>query len=324
LRLRQDPQSHHLTIAFSGLDASAVHDPAFGSWTCRGGPRDGEECEPLDLSSCGEGGLCGSTVTHSIACIGFGPPGGRLDPLNGGLAAAQTAQEYDPPRDGVFREIPLKGIVYFNSHAFNLTREDHAMHARLNLFYTDQLLYEQIQPVDSSHIFIAAGQPPFTVQTYCADTVAPRGSQLFRLSSHTHKRGKHFWASGPDGTQIYESFIYSDPVSTEYDPPIAFDAADPAGRMIHYCATYNNGVGEDGMPDVRLVTRLSTMPDRTTCRPVACVEGKVGAPCSGAGDSASCDSSPGAGDGWCDACPITPGVTTENEMFVLSPAYVLP
>jgi hypothetical protein len=34
-----------------------------------------------------------------------------------------------------------------------------------------------------------------------------------------------------------------------------------------------------------------------------------------AGDDAACDSSPGAGDGSCDACSITGGVTTGNEMF---------
>jgi hypothetical protein len=57
---------------------------------------------------------------------------------------------------------------------------------------------------------------------------------------------------------------------------------------------------------------------------VACVAGKVGDPCQGAADNAACDSSPGAGDGWCDACPITAGQTTENEMFALSPSIVTP
>jgi hypothetical protein len=83
-------------------------------------------------------------------------------------------------------------------------------------------------------------------------------------------------------------------------------------------------LNDDGTADLRLVTRLSTMPDRTTCKPVACVAGKVEAACNGASDGASCDSSPGAGDGVCDACPITAGVTTENEMFVLIGGYALP
>jgi hypothetical protein len=51
----------------------------------------------------------------------------------------------------------------------------------------------------------------------------------------------------------------------------------------------------------------------------------VGEPCSGTGADErdrSCDSPPGAGDGWCDACTLTGGVTTENEMFIFSAAFV--
>jgi hypothetical protein len=35
-------------------------------------------------------------------------------------------------------------------------------------------------------------------------------------------------------------------------------------------------------------------------------------------------SSPCAGDGWCDACEITAGQMTENEMFLLMPSFVEP
>jgi hypothetical protein len=57
------------------------------------------------------------------------------------------------------------------------------------------------------------------------------------------------------------------------------------------------------------------------CTPVACVAGKVMAACTTDRD---CDSAPGKSDGDCDACPILAGQTTENEMFVLEPWYVLP
>lgn len=39
------------------------------------------------------------------------------------------------------------------------------------------------------------------------------------------------------------------------------------------------------------------------------------------GDDAICDTSPGAGDGSCDGCSITGGVTTENEMGQGSISY---
>jgi hypothetical protein len=36
----------------------------------------------------------------------------------------------------------------------------------------------------------------------------------------------------------------------------------------------------------------------------------------------ACDSNPGAGDGRCDACPVGFGVTTDDEMFVLTGSYI--
>jgi hypothetical protein len=322
-RLRQDPQSHHFVLTHTGMDASRVDDPAFGAWTCKGGDREGQPCDGREAGACG-GGHCSSEVRDTIACIDYGPRDVIVDVASEGIGGAQTAQQYLEPRDGVFREVPLRGIVYWNSHAFNLTTQDHRMNSRLNLFYTDDLRLHEDQVTDSSHIYIANGQPPFTEKTYCADHVAPRGAGLIRIGSHTHKRGKHFTIDLLDGARIYESFIYSDPLDAIYDPPIAFDSADPAERTLRYCATFNNGVAEDGSPDPRTVTRRSTMPDRTDCRPIACAEGKVGAPCNGVGDDATCDTAEGAGDGFCDACAITAGVTTENEMFLITPTYVLP
>jgi len=321
-RLRQDPQSHHFVMTHSGLDASYLDDPSFGPWTCRDGARAGEPCEPTDLGSCGDG-LCASEVKNSIACIGFGPPEGAVDVASGGIAGAQTAQQLVPPRDGVYREIPLRGIVYWNSHAFNLTPQDHPMNSRVNLFYAPEREHLWIQQTDSSQVYKAHGQPPYTIQSYCADHVLPQGARVLSLASHTHKRGKRFWIEDPDGNQIYESLLYSDPVDQEYEPPLAFDSPDPARRTLRYCATYNNGVNADGSPDPSTVTRASRMPERASCKPVACTAGRVGEACRGVDDDAACDSSPGAGDGECDACPITAGVTTENEMFIITINYYL-
>ncbi|MBU6293443.1 MAG: hypothetical protein KJS91_02065, partial [Planctomycetes bacterium] len=105
-------------------------------------------------------------------------------------------------------------------------------------------------------------------------------------------------------------------------PPLEFDSPDPAERRLHYCSFFNNGLAADGSFDVELVTRASRVPVSAqqtigTCRPRACVAGRVGAACDGADDDATCDSSPGAGDGDCDACAITAGESTENEMFIL-------
>ena len=88
--------------------------------------------------------------------------------------------------------------------------------------------------------------------------------------------------------------------------------------------------GDDGEPDPETVTRYSRLPDSVyipgvpgICSPVACVAGKIGEACSGPNDGATCDSEPDAGDGWCDACAITGGESTENEMFLLLGEYYL-
>ncbi len=323
-RVRQDPQSHHLTIQHSGLGPEWVTDEAFGEWTCKNGDLGGQPCDPLDLSACGAG-LCGSEPANNIACLGFGPPEASQGFIgNERLGGAGTAQETTPPRDGVYREFPIRGILYWNSHAFNLTREEHNMNARMNVLFTDDLQRELIDATDSTHIYIQAGQAPYTVETYCADHVVPQNYELLRISSHVHKRGGDFTVDLPDGTQFYESFIYNDPVTLEMDPPMLFDSPDEAERTLHYCATFNNGVDANGDPDPTTVTRASRMPGSAGCQPIACAAGNIGAPCAGEDDDAACDSSSGAGDGWCDACAITAGVTTENEMFVLVPTYLLP
>ena len=66
------------------------------------------------------------------------------------------------------------------------------------------------------------------------------------------------------------------------------------------------------------MTRLSRIPASVFIGAVGSVAasprtaGKVGAACNGANDDATCDSSPGAGDGDCDACRITGGESTQN------------
>ncbi len=314
--LRQDPQSHHLILnRFFGPD-DAVHDPSLGTWTCNGGDRAGQTCEPTDLSSCGSG-ICTSEIKQSFACIGFGARSGNRASIGG----AQAAQGHTSFVDGVFAQIPMKGLLYWNSHAFNLTDKDTMLHAWLNYYFAKDQRYPVRSIFNASMIF-SANAPPFTTQTICNDHVLPQGARLFNLNSHTHKHGKHFTVTHPDGTQVYENFIYNDPANVTYDPPMIFNSSDPKQRTLRYCSLFNNGVKEDGSPDPDLVTRASLVPTSAQgtigrCTPIACVFGKIGAPCNGVGDDRTCDSAPGANDGLCDACPITGGESTQNEMFIL-------
>jgi len=319
--LRQDPQSHHLILNRYVGPASDVHNSAFGAWTCNGGAKAGQTCEPTDLSSCGSG-TCTSAIKQSFACVGFGPQnGGSTYYAIGGAQKSQSTSDFLP---GVFAQIPMKGILYWNSHAFNLTDQDTMMHAWLNFSFAADTRYPVQSIFDTSKIF-AANAAPYSTQVLCNDSVLPQGARLFSLSSHTHKRGKHFSVTTPNGASIYDSFVYNDPLTAIFNPPLAFDSADPAQRTLHYCSLYNNGVDTGGQPDPSTVTRRSKTPQSalSLCTPLACAAGKVGTPCSGVNDNHTCDSASGANDGLCDACRISGGESTENEMFILIGQYYL-
>ncbi len=320
--IRQDPQSHHILLLDSGIDPSRIDDPSFGRWRCHGGSRAGDDCDPMDLDSC-PGSLCRSAIRDDVAgCVGYGLSS-SADIVQQGMGGAQEPQAWNEFPDGVYAQYPLRGVAYWNSHAFNLTSKDAGLNGRINFYFAErQDIPIRNVPVDLVNIF-RPNAPPYGEETICADYVVPQGTRFFQMASHTHKRGTHFWAELPDGTLVYENFVYNDPTRVLFDPPLAFDSEDPAERAIHYCAHYVNGIGPNGEPDPETVTRASRIPASAlatvgACSPVACVAGNVGAPCDGVDDDAACDSSPGAGDGWCDACAITGGESTENEMFLLT------
>ncbi len=333
--MRQDPQSHHMLVSRADATQLDLDDPDWGGWTCKVGDQVGEECDPLDLEACGGNGSCATPPVDGFACFNFGPPEASLgflgtEGLPGGAQASQSFNEYPP---GVYSTMPIKGLVIWNSHAFNLTTEDHMMNARVNVYFAgpENADIQTRGIFDVSRIF-SPDAAPFEEETLCNGYTFPENAHLYSLSSHTHQRGKHFTADLPDGTRIYESFVYNDPLDKDFDPPIVFDSPDPAERTITFCALYNNGRNPDGSPNVEEVTRYSRLPQSVfipgvpgRCRPVACVnEGMIGEPCNGEDDDAACDTSPGAGDGWCDACRITGGESTENEMFLPLGGYYVP
>jgi hypothetical protein len=324
LTMRQDPNSHHLILAHSTLGAESITDPSFGAWACRGGDKDGATCDPLDLQACGSG-LCASEPKAGTACIGFGPREGKPDAVNRGIAEGMSPQQYNAPLPGgVYQEIPIRGILYWNVHAFNLTDQQTVLRSWANFPYaSDRRLLAHDLTVNSA-VGAAAGTAPFTAHKVCAKWVVPAGTSVYELLSHTHRRGSNFTVDDATGARIYASAIYSDPLLKQFTPPLVFNGDSPAERTLEYCADFNNGLREDGTPDVDLVTRSSRMPPGSSCAPIACAAGRIGEPCAGATDDASCDTSPGANDGDCDACAITSGTRTENEMFVIIPTVVDP
>lgn len=333
--IRQDPSSHHLLIQapLATLRGDDVDPSLVQGWACLHGPRDGESCDPMDPDSCGADGWCTSPIEQSTACIGY-EAAPEIDAQTfTGTQQAQFARE-EPA--GVFAQAPIRGLVFWNSHAFNLTTSDTNLNARINFHFTSDRQYRSRQAGGFQNLFgipqlIVEGPAPYTEEVLCGELILPQGSRLTSLNSHTHKRGRHFWFELQDGEHIYDSFVYNDPLQKFFDPPIEFDMADEAGRTLTYCALFNNGVDESGNPDPEEVTRASRIPYGVRgfgssgtiglCEPTRCVTpGMYDVNCNDgiqnqAGDDAACDTSPGAGDGLCDACQIMGGVTTENEMF---------
>ncbi|HEX6240938.1 MAG TPA: hypothetical protein VFZ61_08590, partial [Polyangiales bacterium] len=137
-RVRQDPQSHHLVLwnPVKALTTVAADDP---DWTCRGGANHGKHCNAQRGSAdCGEEGVCAGKTTPGSLCgidtlafgsgtfddiiaglFGLGPKPLSLEELLGfgsiilgsgmptQIANAQAPQQYLPPIDGIYTELPL-------------------------------------------------------------------------------------------------------------------------------------------------------------------------------------------------------------------------
>ena len=368
--LTQDPNSHHSIIhVYKGQ--FPAKDPGF-LFQCRGGALDGQPCDPTvtgvappNGADCGADSVCTGKSKSSLACLTFGPPdynGGG----GAGLAAGQGsnnapsfggsqqpfARTVDPP--GVSSALPTKLIVVWNSHAFNLTDVSTTNEQWLNLYFAapQDRLYPARGIFDSTDIFVQ-DVPPFEEREYCRTTTMRRGSRVYELSTHAHKRSRLFRVWGPGiaapcrstkddpgacqaetSTPVVVTTQYNDPAVVRFDPPLVLDDPDPAKRRFKFCSVYDNG-----FTDAATVKRNSESPippSFGTLAPggpcfvppglfsrdlgVACLAGpKKGMVCQG--DDRACDSAAGKNDGKCDACPLEGGVTTEDEMFILLGRY---
>ncbi|GIW42289.1 MAG: hypothetical protein KatS3mg076_2866 [Candidatus Binatia bacterium] len=322
--MTQDPLSHHL-VRQPYTGSYGPRDPVWGKWTCKGGERDGEECDPLDLDFCGPEGTCGSEPRRSVACIGYGPPDHNAVAQQSftGIGETRGLTRWAP---GVYDEFPVRGIVIWNSHNFNLSDRPGKVEAWSNFYFAEpEEQRHRVERVTDARFVFVMNVPPFEQREYCATYTFPRGVRVFQVSSHTHKRGKLFRIWNPSGELVYLNTTYEDPLQVNFDPPLLLDAEDPAARTFRYCALYDNGLTDPGE-----VKRRSTSPPPpppfpfVPCTATHCAEGRVGEPCSGSTEeerNRSCDTAPGAGDGLCDACAVTGGVTTDDEMFVFLAAY---
>lgn len=187
---RQDPHSHHaVVIVYKG--ATDIHDPVWGPFACRGGERDGEACEPTDTSFCGPDGVCASPPVPSLACIGFGPGDAGIGVAEDSLFSSMSANAGDV--EGVYDEAPLKGILVWNSHAFNLTDREAKLDMWINFEFAapDEQVRKLRRFVDSTGIG-KMNPPAYGVDEVCHQYVTRPGAEVMEISSHQHKRGRRF------------------------------------------------------------------------------------------------------------------------------------
>jgi hypothetical protein len=335
-QLSQDAQSHHSIITvYTG--PTPPTDASWGKWRCAGGALEGSACDPTLFgesaeqggAECGEGGICQAEPRSLTTCRGYGPSDQDTKSSTAGGAQAPVSSQTLP--EGVYGQLPIKGVIVWNSHGFNLTSKPTTVEQFNTFWYAppEERVYLVRRIFDTSHIF-TMNVPPFQKREYCASFTLPQYAHLNELSSHVHKRGVHWrtWlppqepGCAPGSCQpseedpFYESHVYNDPLTLPLDPPLTFDDADPASRTLKYCAVFDNG---EEFPD--LVKRSSSLPDGAR----ACGQNETF--CLGGdrqGESCKSDADCGEG-GACDACTVTGGVTTEDEMFILlGNYYVVP
>ena len=182
--------------------------------------------------------------------------------------------------------MPARGIIVWNSHAFNLTETDSTLSQYLNLGFAQA--QDQVYPAQQifvlDHIF-TQDVAPFETQEICATHTLPRGARVFQLSSHTHRHGVQWRTWAPPNTPcqprcapgvpaffcfedpdlpfcegpraddpLYFSTDYSDPLNLSVD--LALDSPNLEDRTFLYCSVYDNGATPTSPP----VKRRSTAP----------------------------------------------------------------
>lgn len=343
--LAQDGQSHHSIINVYTPE-SDPNSGDWGPWECLGGEKAGESCDPTVADACGPRSQCTTPAITSVACVlyPYAPPDFGLGAGVGGssgtqvpLSGAQESTFIDLPPAGVYSRLPLKGVVSWNSHGFNLTKKATTIEQWVNLTFApeSERTWLRRQIFEADDIFAMTPVAPFTKREVCTTWTLPQYSQLLTLSSHMHARGELFriWlppnepcgstsnCPAPQEEADYESRLYDDPMYTYYDPPNDYSSSLEEDRTFKACAVYDNGAD-----DPLQVKRESTKPNTPACAfPLAscgcdpqqrvCLGGdNQGEPCGG--DDAVCGE-----NGFCDACPLLGGVTTDDEMFIPLGSY---
>jgi len=335
--LSQDAQSHHSIIRVYG-GAVAASDPVWGSWTCAGGAAAGTRCDPTKAgiaaaqggAECGDLSVCQAPPKVGT-CSGFGPPDKDSTNATVGAGGSQAPVSSDRFPAGVYAQIPIKGVVLWDSHGFNLTAKDASIEQYNSFWYArpeqrKHLMRGIFSPGKGGIAGSLIRVPPYQTQELCGLYTLPRYARLTELSAHAHKRSIDWrtWlppqpAVCPDGgckpldrAPDYRSTAYNDRVVLPFEPPRVFDQEDEPSRTLLFCSTFDNGKIDPTLLKRKsaLIAGSDCVSSYTMAETLYCADGdKKGQVC-----TSTPDCGPG---GSCDACQVEWGERTEDEMFFL-------
>ena len=250
---RQDPLSHHMVpILYEGT--AAVDSPTWGPWTCHQGEKDGQTCNPVDLGFCGEG-ICATQLAYSIGCLGYGPGDGGIGFTAPGISITQeTAGEF-PLSPGVYEELPMKGIILWSSHAFNLLDKPGKLESWVNFEFSigEEQVTKAQNVFEAQDIFLMYAEP-FKTDEVCHVTTFEENTHVFEWSSHMHKRGKRW--------RTFHGAFRCNPPSSQVPiacSPMGYDFATPDKCEGTPCtATRRKHVGDCDISDDVTVDEILT------------------------------------------------------------------
>lgn len=216
---------------------------------------------------------------------------------------------------GIARRLVAGKYYGLNAHYYNRFDVPIQVKVYVNIYPysgpTPKLAQTIVEIDDTFSINVPPFAPPSqSIHTGSFVNTTGQPISILSLSSHMHKRGKRFTEWNSSGTKLYENFDFSHPIFRYFTPPMVLAPGD----FIDYECQYDNGYTD--------ITKVKRRTLGTPCgaNETRCIGGpKHNQLCFGS--HSFCDSSPGAGDGDCDACPLYFGVSAEDEMCILAGQY---
>jgi hypothetical protein len=138
-----------------------------------------------------------------------------------------------PP--GVGRFLPGSDGIQILAHYLNMTTD--TVHAEVKLVLT--VADPATVPTQASDIFMnnaTLSIPPNSKSSATHSCGVPNDIQLILAASHMHQRGVHFEATTDDGTVLYQTDQWSEPIPATFDPPLQIKS----GATITWTCDYDN------------------------------------------------------------------------------------